>query len=195
MTNLKKMLFQKYMSEGRDLLINKLKKTYDPKKGDRFHKDGITYEISQVEVVNDTIEFEISSKIPLEELNGKEDITNFFESVKKICFEHKKAPKHASMDDIIHKLGGKEIKKRDYVRLWYNYNFNELYDEEKIQQEAESIINGESSREIPEIPGVITIAARLVLLSIKEKVQIYIKDNIDRLIEANEQVRAQYNKA
>ena len=186
--NLRQMLFQKYASEGRDRLVAELKETYAPKKGDRFHITGITYEVGQIVPLEDGIEFEISSKIPLEKLSGKRKPSDFFEAVKKFCAKSPKLPEYAGMDDIVYKVGEREIKKRDYVRLRYKYSFNELFDEQEIQREAEAIMRGESTREVPQIPGVVSIAGRLVLLTLRESIYQYSREKMNRLIEANETV-------
>jgi hypothetical protein len=186
--NLRQMLFQKYASEGRDRLVAELKKAHEPKKGDRFHITGITYEIGQIVLADDGIQFEVSSKIPLEEL-PEGGASDFFEAVKKICFDSPKVPEYAGMDDIEHKVGEREVKKRDYVRLRYKYRYDELYNEQEIEREAEAIMRGESSSEVPRIPGIVSIAGRLVLLALRESTYQYAKEKMNLLIEANEQVR------
>ncbi len=187
--NLRHLLFQKYASEGRDRLVAELKQAYAPKKGDRFHITGITYEIGQIFPVEGGIEFEVSSKIPIEELTGKQTPGKFFEAIKKFCARSPKKPEYAGMDDIVQTIGEQEIKKRDYVRLRYKYAFEELFDEQEIQREAEAISQDNSLREVPEIPGVVTVAGRLVLLSLRENTYQQSKDKMTRLIEANKQVR------
>jgi hypothetical protein len=194
MANLRQFLFKKYASEGRDKVVLELKGLYEPKKGDRFHISGITYEIGQVVLIDDGIEFEISSKIPLDEVAGQEGARNFFEAVKKIVLDSPKDPDYAGMDDIVHKMGEREVKKRDYVRLRYRYTSSELYDEQKIIREVEEIKRGESSREILPIPGIASIAGQLVLMNLKESAYEYIKQNMIRLIEANERVRKEAAK-
>ncbi len=190
--NLKQLLFQKYAAEGRDRLVAELKQTHEPKKGDRFHITGITYEVGQIVPVENGMEFEISSKIPIEELSGKQTPAKFFKAIEKFCDKSSKKPEYAGMDDIVQKIGEREIKKRDYVRLRYRYTFEELFDEQEIQREAEAIARNESSREVPEIPGVVSIAGRLVLLSLRESVYQHSKDKMTRLIEANKQVREEF---
>jgi hypothetical protein len=192
MANLRQVLYQKYTSEGRDQVVAELRNAYESKKGDRFHIDGITYEVGQIMLADDSIEFEISSKIPLEELPGKEGAKKFFEAIKKTFNGFPKEPEYVSMDDIVHKVGEREIKKRDYVRVKYKYGFGELFNDQEIQREAEAIIRGEVTREVPEIPGVISVAGRLVLLALKESAYNYTKESMNRLIEANEKVRKEF---
>lgn len=190
--NLRRMLFQKYASEGRDRVVDELKKVHKPKKGDRFHIAGITYEVGPIISVDDGIEFEISSKIPIEELSGKKKPADFFKAIEKLCAKSSKLPEYAGMDDVVHKIGDMEVKKRDYVRLRYKYSFEELYDDREIQREAEAIMRGESSREVPQIPGVVSAAGRLVLLAIGENTYQCTNQKINNLIEANKQVRKKF---
>ncbi len=190
--NLRQVLFQKYASEGRDKVVGELKQSSAPKKGDRFHIDGITYEVGPIVPVDDGIEFEISSKIPIEELSDNNKPADFFEAVKVLCVKSSKLPEYAGMDDVVHKIGDREVKKRDYVRLRYKYKFEELYDEQEIQREAEAIMRGESSCEVPQIPGVVSVAGKLILLAIRDNAYRQTKEKTNNLIDANKQVRDKF---
>jgi len=189
MKNLREILFHEFASEGRDKLITEYKERFEPKKGDRFNINGITYEVGQIILEPDGIQFEVSSKIPLEELESSDQAQNYFERVKELVCQMTKQPVYAGMDDVVHTLGERQIKKRDYVRLKYKFSYAELYNEEELLKEAEALCRGESQKRVENIPGVVTEAGRMVLMSIQEKTYQYAKQAIDALIEANEKVR------
>ncbi len=186
----KALIFQKFATEARDKLLQELKQTYESKKGDRFKVKNITYEISRIAMNKEGMEFEISSKIPLEDLPQEAQLKQFFEEVKRICGQDNHPPFHAGMDDIVHKLGEREVKKRDYVRLHYRYKFEELYDSKDILWQTETLSQESSVPKLPDVPGVTSLSGRLVLLAVRDNVYRIVKDKVDNFIKANEQVRA-----
>jgi len=185
MSSLREILFQRFASEGRKRAVEEFQKAYDPKKGDRFNSKGITYELGQISVDQGGIEYEISSKIPMEDLQGAEDLSDYFEAVKVKTSKKGKVIVHAGVDDVVQKVGEQEVKKRDYVRLRYKYGFEEMYDDAAIQKEAEAIISGKTKKKLPEIPGVITIPGRLVLLAVADSVYAKAKEDMHSFMEAN----------
>ena len=82
MATLKQILFRKYTDQGLDIVIEEMKEKYDKKKGRRFNYDNITYEVSRGGVVDDSMQFEISSKIPQDELKGHKDMKGYFTEIK-----------------------------------------------------------------------------------------------------------------
>ena len=70
MSSLQSQLFMETASVTLNRLTKDLQKKFEPKKGDRFNVEGITYEIGPPKFVDadKAIRFEISSKIPGEEL-------------------------------------------------------------------------------------------------------------------------------
>ncbi len=193
MNSLKQLLFHKFATEARERLLAELKQTYEPKKGDRFHHQGVTYEIGSLVVSGNGLEYEISSKIPLEELGGSEDIQAFFEEIKNQCYNCTRPPVHMGMDDIVSKTGEREIKKRDYIRLRHNYEFDELFDERQVAAQMEAIQQGQQDLP-PQINGVITVSGRVVLMDVRENTYRYIKENTMQFIETNEKVREKFRQ-
>ncbi|NIP99492.1 MAG: hypothetical protein GWM98_02955, partial [Nitrospinaceae bacterium] len=74
MSTLKGMLFSQFANEGLNDLVEEMRSKYKPKKGRRFNHNNITYEISRPILKENCIEFEISSKIPQDELAGTQDM-------------------------------------------------------------------------------------------------------------------------
>ena len=191
MGNLKQMLFQQYASASREEAAREFQEKYEPKRGGRFHLGGITYEIGPVEVEGQALQFEISSKIPKEQLQDKMTREQYFEAVKKLAPVKGEHPVYLGMDDIVHKVGDREIKKRDYIRLKYRCAYGELYDEKAIVAEVQAIHDGKSDLRVPEIPGVQSLCGRLTLIRLKENMRCKIKKCMQGLIDANEKVRKQ----
>jgi hypothetical protein len=93
------------------------------------------------------------------------------------------------MDNIVHDIGGEETKERDYVRLLYRYRFDELYTNEQIAAEVARIQQDPLRRQLPEIPNVNTLAGRVLLLCVEDFLQQEATARMQRLIDANQQVR------
>ena len=72
MANFKQQFFLQFASLGLTELIADYRNRYEPKKGDRFNVEGITYEIGPAKITREGVEFEVSSKIPQDELPGNE---------------------------------------------------------------------------------------------------------------------------
>ncbi|MCH6567638.1 MAG: hypothetical protein IH801_04630, partial [Nitrospinae bacterium] len=80
------------------------------------------------------------------------------------------------------------VKERDYVKLKYRYEDSELYETKAIVEQSAAMDEKELSS-LPNIPGVQTVAGRLVLLAIRDGLRAASHETMERLIEANEQVR------
>ncbi|HUU50487.1 MAG TPA: hypothetical protein VMW81_05985 [Nitrospinota bacterium] len=193
MTNLKQQMYKEFAQEGINQLIEEYKRKYKPKKEDRFNYNGITYEIGPIKIT-DGIEFEISSKIPQEELSKKATLTTYFREVKKIISNAEKKPYSIDKENIIREISEDEKKERDYVKLRYVYLDNELYNNEEILKRSEEIIKNPQKHKIPEIYGINTLAGKLVVLSIRDAIYKKAKENMNDLISANEQVRKKFKK-
>lgn len=194
MNNLKKQMYKEFAQEGINQLTAEYKKKYKPKKDDRFNHNGITYEIGPIKVT-DGIEFEISSKIPQEELQKKATLTSYFNAVKKIIKKSEKKPFSIDKENIIREISEDEKKERDYVKLKYIYTDEEIYDNAEILKKTEAILKNPEKHKVPEIKGINTLAGKLVVLSIKENIIKKAKENMDLLISANEEVRKSFKKA
>ncbi|MFQ6111521.1 MAG: hypothetical protein ACE5LX_05760 [Nitrospinota bacterium] len=187
-------LFERFASEALIQLTEEYKKKYEPKKGDRFNIKGITYEIGPPKIQGSSIEFEISSKIPQDELPPRTDTKKYFKAIEKLILADKKKPVKVDMENIIRETREEERKERDYVKLTYRYEGAELYDEGEIMKEVEALERNPKAAEIPAVPGAHTLASRLILLSIRNSIHKGAKANVESLVKANEQVREQLRK-
>ena len=190
MATLKELLFGKYAGEGLTYTVEEMQKKYSKKKGRRFNYDNITYEISRGGVVDENMQFEISSKIPQDELKGHKDMKAFFAEIKKLASTFKNKPVSIEMENII--LGTKKNteKERDYVKLLYSYPLNDLYSDKKISEKIEEM-SQQTERKKPtsEGRGALTQQGNLALQLVQESTQSFARKNIEDLISANKQAR------
>lgn len=189
MHSFKQQMFQQYASEALQELIENYKKVYEPKKEDRFNYKGITYEIGPARIVEEGIEYEISSKIPHDELPERAGISKYFQEVRRIVSKARKRPYSIDMENIVREMGANEIKERDYVKLRYRYTMEELCSEEEVMKEAKELARNPGKGKVPAIPGVATLAGRLILAHVRQKVVEETRVNVQLLIDANEAVR------
>jgi hypothetical protein len=191
MANFKQQFFLQFASLGLTELIADYRMRYEPKKGDRFNVEGITYEIGPATMSREGIEFEVSSKIPQDELPSKADMVRYFEAVKALMTRAGKVPSSIDMENIIREISEEETKERDYVKLRYCLAENTLYDDNMVNTEMKRLQEQPGAVKPPEIPGVNTVAGRVVLSLLKQNVQRNAKAIMDELIKANEETRQQ----
>ncbi len=193
MTTLRQQLFQEFAQVGLDETLAEFRRKYQVKKGERFNCKGITYEIGPAVLAEGGIEFEISSKIPQDELTKNMTQDAYFKEVKKLVSGKKKKPHAIEKENIVREMGGDEVKERDYVKLTYLFQEKELFNSKEIAKRASSI-DAKEAQSIEEIPGVQTIAGRLVLTAIRDCLRDASKETMEHLIEANEKVRQKIKK-
>ncbi len=192
MPNFREQLFLQFACQGIVGSINDFKTKYEPKKENRFNHDEITYETSPAKLSEGSLEFEISSKIPQDELLNRNDFESYFSAIKDVISPDDKQPIATDMENIVHEVGGEGVKERDYVRLRYRYSFDEVCSNEVITEEIAKYQQDPSSRQLPEIANVNTLAGKLVLLLIEDFFQNEATARMDRLIEANQHVRQSF---
>ena len=192
MVNFRQQLFQEFATKGITASVEAFQTKYQPKKESRFNVEGITYEIGPARLYEDNIEFEISSKIPQEELEDRDDFEIYFAAIKKVLEKDSKQPEEIDMDSIVHDVGGEETKERDYVRLRYRYRFDDMYSNEGIAQEVAKWQKNPASRALPEIPNVNTMAGRVLLVCVEDFVREESATRMERLITANQEVREDF---
>jgi hypothetical protein len=195
MANFKEQFFLQFASLGLTELISEYRTRYEPKKGDRFNVEGITYEIGPAKISREGIEFEVSSKIPQDELPGKADMVKYFEAVKVLMARAGRVPLSIDMENIVREISEEETKERDYVKLRYCLAENTLYDDNMVKAELKRLQEQPAAVKLPEIPGVHTVAGRIVLSLLKQNVQHYARAIMDELIKANEETRQQMRTA
>jgi hypothetical protein len=191
MANFKQQFFLQFASLGLSELIADYRNRYEPKKGDRFNVEGITYEIGPAQITQEGIEFEVSSKIPQDELPSKADMMQYFEAVRTLMQRSGRVPLSIDMENIIREISEEETKERDYVKLRYCLAERTLYDDAMVNAELKRLQEEPEAVNPPDIPGVSTVAGRLVLNLLKHNVQRQAKAIMDELIQANEETRQQ----
>jgi hypothetical protein len=194
MPSFREQLFLQFACQGIDGSLNTFKSKYQPKKENRFNFDEITYETSPAKLSEGNLEFEISSKIPQDELLDRNDFESYFSAIKDAMGRDEKQPIATDMENIVHEVGGEELKERDYVRLRYRYSFDEVCSNDVIATELAKYQRDPSLRKLPEIANVNTLAGKLVLLLIEDFFQNEATTRMDRLIEANQQVRQSFKQ-
>ena len=189
MATFKNQLFQQYANEGLKTVIGEFQTKYEVKKEERFNYNGITYEIGNARAVEGNVEFEISSKIPQDELSSKVTLQDYFQAIHKMLLEMPEKPKAVDMENITREMGGNERKERDYARLRYAYTEKELYNEKALMIKADILAQSENTSEIPDIPGVTTLMGKMILAAIRETIYLKAKQGMQDLIDANENAR------
>jgi len=191
MANFKQQFFLQFASLGLTELISEYRTHYDPKKGDRFNVDGITYEIGPAKITPAGVEFEVSSKIPQEELPSKADMVRYFEAVKDLMLRASSAPSSIDMENIVREISEEETKERDYVKLRYCIAEQALFDDHRVNEELKRLQENPAMDQPPAITGVNTLAGRVVLSLLKRNMQQQAKTIMNNLIQANEETRQQ----
>ncbi len=189
MSNFRQQLFQQFASQGITTSIAHFQAKYQPKKENRFNVDGITYETSPARLNAHGIEFEISSKIPQDELVDRDDLESYFSAIKALVEQDEKRPEAIDMENIVHEIGGEDVKERDYVRLRYSYGFEEMCSNEAVSAELARVQQDPAARPLPEVPNVNTVAGKVALLCIEDFFRDEATARMERLIAANQQVR------
>ena len=189
MATLKELLFGKYAGEGLNSTVEEMQKKYSKKKGRRFNHDNITYEISRGGVVDENMQFEISSKIPQDELKGDKDMKSYFAEIKKLATKFKNKPVTIEMENIVLDTKKNTEKERDYVKLLYSYPLNDLYSDKEISEKAEEISQTKRNKSTTKARGALTPQGNLALQLVQETTQSFARQNIEDLISANKQVK------
>lgn len=189
-SNLKGILFSQYASEGLSRLVEELQAKYKPKKGRRFNHNNVTYEIGRPTLKGSKIEFEISSKIPEDEVTASKEMKTYFAEIKKIINAEKHKPAAIEMENIVWDSKKDTEKERDYVKLLYQYSLDELYDEAELRKRCELVMNGVVKEELPKVSGIFTVQGKIALLMVRETVQKIARDHVNALMNANKKVRS-----
>ena len=190
MATLRRILFGKYASEGLNSVVEEMQKKYSQKKGRRFNHDNITYEISRGGVVDESMQFEISSKIPHDELKGNKDMKSYFAEIKKVATKFKKKPVNIEMENIVLDTKKNTAKERDYVKLLYSYPLDDLYNDETISEKIKELSQQtKPEKSASEAKGALTKQGNLALQLVKQTTQNFARQSIEDLINANKQVR------
>ena len=191
MATLKEILFGRFAGEGLSSLVEEMQQKYNTKKGRRFNHANITYEVSRPDVVDDNIQFEISSKIPQDELKGNKDMEKYFKEIKKLVTKLKHKPVSVEMANIVLDPKKDSEKERDYVKLLYSYPLDDLYCDNEISEKTKTVDLADSKKSLPKAKHALTPQGNIALQLVKETTQSFARTNIEQLITANKQVRAE----
>jgi hypothetical protein len=190
MSSLKGLLFSQFASDGLNGLIEEMQSKYSAKKGRRFHHNNITYEISRPTLKDNHVEFEISSKIPEDEIKDSDKMKAYFEGIEKVLSKGESQPDSIQMENIVWDSKMETEKERDYVKLVYKYPLDDLFDTQEIMTKYEG-----GKPDAPEkAHGAFTPQGNMVLQMVQEKVHAKGRENLAKLIEANDKVRSKLIK-
>ncbi|MEC8957394.1 MAG: hypothetical protein VX495_03260 [Nitrospinota bacterium] len=190
MPTLKGLLFNQYAAEGLSLLVEELQSKYTAKKGRRFNHNNVTYEISRSSLNQGAIEYEISSKIPEDEIKNPKEMQAYFQQIKKILSKGKLKPESVEMENIVWDSKKETEKKRDYVKLLYKFSLDDLFDDQVVAEHHENIMAGQVDPKVPQSSSAFTKAGNVVLASVRDTIQNIGRENVNSLIEANKDVKA-----
>ncbi len=194
MSTLKGILFNQAASDAINGLIETLQTKYTKKKGRRFNNANITYEISRPHLKGNALEFEISSKIPEDEIKDEKAMKTFFQEIKKKVNSGKNKPISIEMENIVWDSKKDSEKERDYVKLLYSYPLDDLFDNKKVQEAYENMRSSPKEEDLPPATGAMTVAGGIVLKQVRETIHDIGMNNIDQLMEANKTIRAKLKK-
>ena len=191
MPTLKGLLFNQYAAEGLSLLVEELQSEYTAKKGRRFNHKNVTYEISRPSLNQGAIEYEISSKIPEDEIKNHKEMQSYFQQIKKILSKEKLKPESIEMENIVWDSKKETEKKRDYVKLLYKLPLDDLFDDQLVAKRYESITQGQADPSVPDSSSAFTTAGNVVLADVRDTIQNIGRGSVNSLIEANRVVKAE----
>ena len=189
MPTLKGLLFNQFAAEGLTSLVEEMQSKYTAKKGRRFNHNNVTYEVSRPSLKEGAIEYEISSKIPEDEIKTPKEMQTYFQQIKKILSKGKLKPESVEMENIIWDSKKETEKKRDYVKLLYKFPLDDLFDDKAVAKRHESIIAGKDDPGVANSAGAFTIAGNVVLADVRDTMQNIGREKVNNLIEANKQVK------
>ena len=190
MPTLKGLLFNEFAAEGLSALVEEMQSSYIAKKGRRFNHNNITYEISRPALKGNTIEFEISSKIPEDEIKTPKAMESYFDQMKKTLGKGKNKPTSIERENIVWDFKKETEKKRDYVKLLYKYPLDDLFDNTVVAKRHEKVLSGQAGPSTPDSSSAFTMAGRVVLGVVRETIQQRGKDSLTELMEVNKKVKA-----
>ena len=189
MPTLKGLLFNQYATEGLSALVEEMQSKYTAKKGRRFNHDNITYEVSRPALNGNDIEFEISSKIPEDEIKTPKEMQSYFQQIKKVLGKGKNKPASIEMENIVWDSRKETEKKRDYVKLQYRCPLDDLFDNKVVAKRHEQVMSGQAPS-ITDSPSAFTKAGSVVLVVVRETMHQFGKESLVKLMDANKQIKA-----
>ena len=190
MPTLKGLLFNQYVTEGLSALVEEMQSKYSAKKGRRFNDDNVTYEISRPVLKDNAIEFEISSKIPEDEIKTPKEMQSYFQQIKKVLEKGKNKPVSVEMENIVWDSRKDTEKKRDYVKLQYQCPLDDLFNNKEVEKQHEKVMSGKADSSITDSPSAFTKAGSIVLANVRDSMHQFGRDSLIKLMDANKQIKA-----
>ena len=190
MPTLKGLLFNQFAGEGLNSLVEEMQSKYTAKKGRRFNHNNVTYEVSRPVLHEGNIEYEISSKIPEDEIKTPKEMQTYFQQIKKVLAKGKFKPDSMEMENIVWDSKKETEKKRDYVKLLYKFPLDELFDNKEVEKQHEKIREGYKNPDVPDSSSAFTTAGNVVLANVRDTIKSIGRDNVNDLIDANQRVKA-----
>ncbi|MBT3366554.1 MAG: hypothetical protein HN472_16745 [Nitrospina sp.] len=190
MPTLKGLLFNQYATEGLSALVEEMQSKYSAKKGRRFNDDNVTYEISRPVLKDNAIEFEISSKIPEDEIKTPKEMQSYFQQIKKVLEKGKNKPVSVEMENIVWDSRKDTEKKRDYVKLQYQCPLDDLFNNKEVEKQHEKVMSGKADSSITDSPSAFTKAGSIVLANVRDSMHQFGRDSLIKLMDANKQIKA-----
>ena len=190
MPTLKGLLFNQFATEGLSALVEEMQSKYTAKKGRRFNHDNITHEFSRPALNDKTIEFEISSNIPEDEIKTSKAMQSYFQQIKKVLGKGKSQPESIEMENIVWDSRKETEKKRDYVKLQYRFPLDDLFDNKEVAKRHEQVMSGQVDPSITDSPSAFTKAGSVVLVVVRETMHQFGKESLVKLMDANKQIKA-----
>jgi hypothetical protein len=189
MPTMKGLLFNQFAEEGLNSLVEELQSKYTAKKGRRFNYNNVTYEVSRPSLNDRVIEYEISSKIPEDDIKGAKEMQAYFQQIKKTLSKGKSQPESIEMENIVWDSKKNTEKKRDYVKLLYKLPLDDLFDDKVVAKRHKNILEGNKEADVPHSASAFTMAGNLVLADVRDTMRNIGRNNVDNLIDANKQVK------
>ena len=189
MSTLKGLLFNQYAAEGLTSLVEEMQSKYTAKKGRRLNYNNVTYEVSRPTLIEGTIEYEISSKIPENEIKTPKEMQAFFQQVKKFVSKGDFKPESMEMENMVWDYKNETEKKRDYVKLLYKLNLDVLFDDEEVAKRHNNIREGAKDPDVPHSASTFTTTGNVVLAAVRDSMKNIARNNINNLIDANKKTK------
>ena len=113
----------------------------------------------------------------------------FFQQVKKFVSKGKFKPESMEMENIVWDYKNETEKKRDYVKLLYKLQLDELFDDEEVAKRHKNLREGEKDRDVPHSASTFTATGNVVLADVRDTMKNIARDNINNLIDANKKTK------
>ena len=186
MGDLREKIFSQAVEDALSGVRDEMCAKYKQKKENRFFTNGITYEIGLGKLAGGGVQFEISSKIPVEMIQKKGMNVRYFREIRDLMNKGFKKPADMRMENIIRSTNVNEIKERDYVKCVFLYKNAEIYNEADVGRVVKAASSGKL--DLSGVRGVTTLAGRAVIHLVNKNVGEAARKNVLDMVKANDAV-------